>query len=140
MAFSAYPSNGQSNANPSGQQIYISPTTVTEPQPTHFHRVSTHSSGDAVPIEMKPMANNSNGPAQATQHGADANVNAQHQPLSTRVEDGLHDFVHRVEYELYLDPTGRSRRHSMWDRFRGKNRRKISWVESARNTLFSSGV
>lgn len=60
--------------------------------------------------------------------------------FSTRVEDGLHSFVNKVEYGLYMDPSGRSRRHSVWERFTGKNRKKVKWSTSANNTLRSSST
>ncbi|KAL5522048.1 hypothetical protein ACEPAF_1904 [Sanghuangporus sanghuang] len=118
-----------SNDHHYGLEQQMSQSTVVEPARVLTHDGSAHSREQSVQIEMKPL--NGEGTLHAPPpHGADL-----HRRISTRVEDGLHDFVHRVEHGLYMDEFGQNRRRTMWDRFRGKGRRKITWVESAKNTV-----
>ncbi|KAH8109088.1 hypothetical protein DFH11DRAFT_1515975 [Phellopilus nigrolimitatus] len=79
------------------------------------------------------MASLSSGSSHGSQRDALAHPGTVH-----RVEEGLHNINQKTDYELGVVPGGRTRRQMMWDRFRGRNRRKIGWGESARNVLFSS--
>lgn len=57
--------------------------------------------------------------------------------ITGRVEERYHRLTDKVEDQI---TKGQSRRKVMWDRFRGKTRRKIGWLESASNTIKSSAL
>lgn len=81
------------------------------------------------PVELQTMR--TGGSSQGVTPGAG------HPGVVERLEEGLHHLADKVDHEL-RDVGGR--RQSMWDRFRGKDRRKIGWRESARNTMKSSSM
>ena len=126
--------NFQTDQHHHGLEQQLSQSTVVEPARVVTHDGSGHSGDPSVRIEMKPL-NGAGGPHEAHSH---AHATDLHRRISTRVEDGLHDFVHKVEHGLYMDETGRTRRQAMWDRFRGRDRRKITWLESMKNTATCS--
>ena len=96
--------------------------------PNEMHRVSLGSPTTLNPQEVEsPLDMRSQRQPPTT-----------NRPLSVRVEEGLAQFVLKVENGLYMNEDGRSRRRSMWDRFRGMGRRKITWKESIRNIVRAS--
>lgn len=131
MASSSQPSlSAPGSRNPYRSSFQESPTSITQPESPHN---SPHSNEAGIPMEMRPM--HADGSALEVRHAA-----PDHRRFSSRVEDGLHNFVNRVEYGLYMDPSGRSRRHSVWERLTGKNRKKVKWSTSANNTVRSSST
>lgn len=52
----------------------------------------------------------------------------------TPLSDGAQDHG----FGSILGVSGRDRRQAIWDRFRGKGRKKVGWVDSARNVIMSS--
>lgn len=105
-----------------------STTTQDSEELPHPSNSTTHSFSNPQ-IELQSMRASGSG------QGASG---AGHPGIIERLEEGLHEITDKVEHEFHHDE--RSRRQSMWDRFRGKGRRRIGWGESVRNTLKSSSM
>ena len=111
---------------------------------THRAYYSSHPFSSKSAIEMQHLGTDIE--SQSVNHDAHADgqgkmhdhehAHGHAHGITERVEERYHRLADKVEDEIVKN---RSRRKIMWDRFRGKTRRKIGWLESASNTIKSSG-
>ncbi|THH05547.1 hypothetical protein EW145_g4712 [Phellinidium pouzarii] len=102
---------------------------ITEPVPTLVNRNPLRSSWvDFNDTDKTPASVHSQHSTHNQHHDHTTHLGA-----VERMEEGVHNFSEKFEHEF-----GRTGRRAMWDRFCGKNRRKIGWGESVRNVLKSS--